>query len=93
MQNGQAVSIRLPERHNNLLYLKHYARNEVKTIQMTQVLDFDDCKRLFPEIRLAKTNEARTIVQAYLNCKWKESRGPKPEKAFPEDSLVDHAVT
>ena len=43
--------------------------NEVKTIQMTQTLTFEDCKRLYSKIRLAKSDEALYIVQTYLRGK------------------------
>jgi hypothetical protein len=51
-----------------------HTHNELKTIQMTQILTFGDCKRLFPEIRLAKTNEALTVVQTYLSRKRERSQ-------------------
>jgi hypothetical protein len=44
-----------------------HTRNEVETIQKVQMLSLDDCRALFPEIRLARTEKARSIVQEYLS--------------------------
>ncbi len=47
----------------------HYPhiRNEVETIQKVGNLSFDDCRTLFPEIRLVKTEKARSIMEAYIS--------------------------
>ena len=44
-----------------------HTRNEVETIQKVEGLSFDDCRTLFPEIRLVKTKKARSIVEAFLS--------------------------
>jgi len=44
-----------------------HTRNEVETIEKVEGLSFDDCRTLFPEIRLVKTKKARSIVEAFLS--------------------------
>jgi len=44
-----------------------HIRNEVETIQKVGNLSFDDCKTLFPKIRLVKTEKARSIMEAYIS--------------------------
>jgi hypothetical protein len=43
-----------------------HTRDEVTALQMVRSLSFEDCKNLYPHIRLAKTEDARSIVDAYL---------------------------
>jgi hypothetical protein len=49
-----------------------HTQDEVNALRMTESLSLDDCKRLFSDIRLAKTQEARAIVHAYLYGQKKE---------------------
>lgn len=44
-----------------------HTRNEVETIQKVRNLSLYDCRTLFPEIRLAKTEVARSIVDEYVS--------------------------
>ena len=43
-----------------------HTRDEVTALQMVCSLSFEDCQNLYPHIRLAKTEDARSMVKAYL---------------------------
>ena len=43
-----------------------HTKDEVQTIHVTQDLSFQDCRRLFRQIRLTSTSDARAITAAYL---------------------------
>ncbi|MGD9182126.1 MAG: hypothetical protein PVG15_11680, partial [Desulfobacterales bacterium] len=43
-----------------------HVRNECACIRKVKLLTLDDCKRLFPLIRRAKTAQARQLVDDYL---------------------------
>ena len=53
------------EATGNLKTFPHL-RDELACIRMTKALGLDDCRRLFPLVRRAKSNEARQIVTDYL---------------------------
>lgn len=46
-----------------------HTRNEVETIRKVEMLSLEDCRVLFPAIRLAQTAETRSIVDAYIGSK------------------------
>ena len=43
-----------------------HLRDELACIRMTKALGLDDCRRLFPLVRRAKSSDARQIVTDYL---------------------------
>jgi hypothetical protein len=43
-----------------------HTKNEVEAIRMTRALTFEDCRRVFPEIRAARAQEARAVVRDHL---------------------------
>jgi len=46
-----------------------HIHNEVATLRTVNALSFNDCKNLYPHIRLAKTEKARSIVENYRRRK------------------------
>jgi hypothetical protein len=46
-----------------------HTKDEVEAIRMTGALTFEDCRRVFPEIRAARTHEAREVVRNHLQRK------------------------
>jgi hypothetical protein len=43
-----------------------HLRDELACIRTTQQLDLDDCRRIFPLVRRAKSSDARQLVARYL---------------------------
>jgi hypothetical protein len=43
-----------------------HTKDEVEAIRMTGALTFEDCRRVFPELRAARTQEARAVVRDHL---------------------------
>ena len=44
-----------------------HLRDELACIRMTNRLSLDDCERLFPAVRRAKSSDARRIVAKYVS--------------------------
>jgi len=54
-----------------------HLRDELDCIRITKQLSVEDCRRLFPLLRCAKSSAAREIVAEYL-----AALGPQSETAF-----------
>jgi hypothetical protein len=55
-----------------------HLRDELACIRVTNQLDVDDCRRLFPLVRRAKSSDARKIITEYL-----AELTPQTDKEFP----------
>ena len=82
--------VKKEERTDDLNTFPHL-RDELDCIRITKQLSIEDCRRLFPLVRRAKSSEAREIVTGYLaEVRPKLNRYLQPKKVgrSPEDDTA-----